>query len=286
VVSGLNTANPTVDPTLSNQFTLKVIYGASVCLDSLEEDITITISDTSGMLLSPVDTTVCYGSAVNLFAQGGTSYQWEPVDLFFDPTLSNVALTAYENKSYSVQITDAFGCSATKNGQLKVENASVDAGIEQVIRYGQAAQLNANGDGIISWFPSPNLSALNIPNPLASPLTDEWFYAQSTTNLGCTAMDSVLIKVSNAIIPNAFTPNGDGRNDIFKLYPANDEVRLLDLSIYNRWGQRLFNSSNVNEGWNGTYKGELQKIDVYFYRAEFSIGAKNYIYQGDVNLLR
>ena len=99
-------------------------------------------------------------------------------------------------------------------------------------------------------------------------------------------MDSVTVNVTNVIIPSVFSPNGDGRNDKFRVKPSHDGVRVIDLSVYNRWGERVFKTNQISEGWDGSYKGKPADIDTYFYLITYEIGKKRYTIKGDITLVR
>lgn len=96
----------------------------------------------------------------------------------------------------------------------------------------------------------------------------------------------VVKKERKILIPTAFTPNGDGVNDVFKLINVNDE-KLIDFRVFNRWGTILYNSKDIYQGWDGTYKGQTQANGVYGYaiRIIYSDGVEE-IYKGTVTLLR
>jgi gliding motility-associated-like protein len=126
------------------------------------------------------------------------------------------------------------------------------------------------------WSPSPGLSCSNCPKPEAGPKFDTRYQVYFTDANGCINTGNVLVTVicknSNLFIPNTFSPNGDGSNDIF--YPRGKGLeRVILLRIFNRWGEVVFENRNfqVNDpasGWNGTYKGQKPKADVYVYQAQ------------------
>jgi gliding motility-associated-like protein len=109
---------------------------------------------------------------------------------------------------------------------------------------------------------------------------------QAMTDKGCIGKDSVTVFMTNGLVPNAFSPNGDGQNDIFRFYAANDLISLKSFRIFDRWGKEMFYTQEMADGWNGTYKGEACENGVYFYFIEYAIGSKAYTYKGDVTLLR
>jgi gliding motility-associated-like protein len=90
----------------------------------------------------------------------------------------------------------------------------------------------------------------------------------------------------NLIIPSAFTPDMNGSNDLFRPVPTNAAVRLQDFSVYNRWGERVYQTINFAEGWDGTYKALPADVGVYYYTVTYAIGHKQYTEKGDVTLVR
>jgi hypothetical protein len=93
-----------------------------------------------------------------------------------------------------------------------------------------------------------------------------------------------IVKPGKIIIPNAFSPNGDTKNDIFKLLC--EDIILKSFSVYDRWGERIFITNDIAGGWDGTYKGSLCEIGTYFYLVEYEEGGQDKILTGDVSLLR
>ena len=106
---------------------------------------------------------------------------------------------------------------------------------------------------------------------------------------GCAYRDSVKVSVKyhgNLLIPSGFTPNNDGMNDVFRI--VNPLVqRLLEFRVFNRWGQEVFSTTNINKGWDGTWKGVPQEIGTYQYIIRVGYAdAQTELYKGDVQLVR
>jgi gliding motility-associated-like protein len=129
--------------------------------------------------------------------------------------------------------------------------------------------LTASGAASYSWTPVSTLSNPLIASPVATP-TDTTKYIVTGTDInGCVNKDSVTVNVSTIgkslyLMPSAFTPNGDGLNDCYgiKYWGA---IEKLDFSIYNRWGERVFQTSNPTACWDGTWRGEKQDAAIYVY---------------------
>lgn len=135
---------------------------------------------------------------------------------------------------------------------------------------GQSITLHATASGNINWYAHSTLSCTQCTDPVATPITTTVYTATNSSPLGCQVTDQftvVVLKDALVNIPTAFTPNGDGLNDLFgPLGKVPDQYRL---QIYNRNGELVFNSSTMNQRWNGLYKGALQPSSVFIYVVEY-----------------
>lgn len=149
------------------------------------------------------DTTVCEGSVVQLNATGGDSYQWYPFNGLNNPAISNPVATITGNTTYYAIISNAIGCIDTASVSINVTPLQqVSAGINDTICFGDSVQINAIGNGNISWFPATGLSNPNILNPIASPAqTTE--YILTIEDGPCMYNDTVTIFVKQLPQPDA-----------------------------------------------------------------------------------
>jgi gliding motility-associated-like protein len=151
--------------------------------------------------------------------------------------------------------------------------------------------------GIISysWTPVANLSCADCPNPMASPIFNTEYTIVVTDSNDCSITDSVLIKTicngKNYFIPNTFSPNGDGVNDVF--YPRGDNLyNIQTMRVFNRWGQMVFEkrdfpANSAASGWDGTFNGRPAPVDVYVYIVEVVCdNAQVVALSGNVTLVR
>lgn len=153
------------------------------------------------------------------------------------------------------------------------------------------SKLTASGGTKYLWSPAESLSNPNISNPIASPAATTVYHVTVTTTLGCFAEDSIAVNVSadlakNGIqIPNAFTPNGDGLNDCFgvKFLGA---ISDLKLSIYDRWGNRVFYTTNPNQCWDGRSKNQEISSGVFVYHVTATTLCGKIEKKGTVTLIR
>lgn len=208
------------------------------------------------------------GSAI-ITANGGTgnlNYVWD------GNTPGN--LTSVQNLdagSHSVIVTDDAGCSVNRNFSL--QNAglpiSVPSSVLTIVE-GDSVQLSASGGSSYTWSPSVSLSCEHCSNPIARPLTTTIYTVTGTNTAGCTGTASVTIKVTfncyDIFVPTIFSPNGDGQND--ELCVMNNCITHMQFYIFNRWGEKVFESSQPDHCWNGIFKGEFSDPGAYVYRLD------------------
>lgn len=142
------------------------------------------------------------------------------------------------------------------------------------------------------WSPANVVADPNAAATTATVQQDTWLFVTVTTAEGCSSVDSVLIDVvitecneENVFIPNTFTPNGDGKNDVFRVRSI-IPLESMTLIIYNRWGEKIFESNNQNAGWDGTFNGELAASDAYGFYFSGKCGDNIFERKGKITLLR
>jgi len=180
--------------------------------------------------------------------------------------------------TYSVIVTDANGCTTTLPSVVVGQPAPAIAiafPTDTTVRLGQTVQLGSylTGSSVSTvnsyiWEPGDGLSCQDCQNPIATPYADQITYTVTITYNGtCTANASVLVMngTGEVYVPNVFTPNGDGNNDVFYVYGYG--IKVLILKVFNRWGEKVFESHDQLIGWDGTYKGILQMPGVFAYEA-------------------
>jgi gliding motility-associated-like protein len=238
---------------------------------------------------------LCIGTA-NATPAGGTSpyqIQWN------DPnSQTGNPATGLCPGFYSATITDSNGCSVTTT-PVEVEFDSfippLDAVIsDSVIFAGQSVTLlaNASGNFTYSWTPVLGLSSATVQSPIASPTQNTTYYVVITDPLGCSNTDSVSVAVKEVTcgepviyIPNAFTPNNDNSNDVVLV--RGNTIRDLEFKIYDRWGEKVFETNDPKKGWDGYYQGKLASPAVYVYYVEaVCFDEQRFFKKGNVTLIR
>ena len=262
-----------------------------------------TVSDSSVVPLSaaitiqaaviqPLCPPLSDGSIVVIPSGGNPGYSF---------TWNNAAQSAINQQLapgvYLLTVTDSRGCVVLDTFTLAYQGRlTVSAGITDTIDLGQSVTLTAvpnssAGDITYIWSPDYHLSCVNCQTTIAGPTQTFTYFVNASDTNGCKAVDSVTIIVNkfyNLYVPNAFTPNGDGRNDYFQIYGDTMSWKLVEVEIFNRWGEKVFESHDLNFEWDGTYKGKLQEPNVYVYilNVTFVDGHSTGTLKGSITLIR
>lgn len=192
------------------------------------------------------------------------SFLWEPVNDggIRNPTTSNSIVKPIGTQQYIITVKDS--CNITASDSIVVimqRPVPAFAGNDTIAVTGVPHQLKASGGINYAWQPSGLLNNATVANPLATIYADSILFTVIITDItGCTGYDTIKVKVYNAItyfVPNAFSPDGNGINDIFKPTPVGI-VSTEYFRIFNRYGQLVFETSQTNKGWDGTFKGKPQ----------------------------
>ncbi|MCF8282886.1 MAG: gliding motility-associated C-terminal domain-containing protein [Bacteroidales bacterium] len=279
--------SPIVSPSQTTNYVVTVDNG--VCPPETFQ-MTLTVSDNPSLTLTP-DTVLCDASSIQLFADSGEpggNYLWSN-----DLTGSNIiADLIVGDNLFTVTYWNA--CGDTLTGTVLVELVpGIDVSIvpTDTNTYYQGTVLNLStttsqpaasyqwSNGSIS--DTANLVLLNFPL--------ETIYVTVTDDLGCSDVDSLRFNVleSKFDIPNAFTPNGDSKNDTFRVVILGENIKVISMNIWNRWGQQVFEEKNSNIGWDGNQGSEPAPSDVYIYRAVIiRPDGTRFVEKGDMTLLR
>lgn len=240
--------------------------------------------------VTPVDTAVCPRNAFTMKAGGGVSYLWEPALYLSSATDSEVVVTPLTSQNYTLYVTDVKGCVDTLHTSIHVNpDALVSLPDSATIYPDESYQMDPGGNALyFTWFPPLGLSAANIANPVAAPPVNTRYYLTGVTESGCMASDSIDVYVSTESlldVPNAFTP-GSAPNDMLKVV-RRGAATLKYFRVYNRWGTKVFETADINKGWDGTINGVAQPMGVYVYSVE-AVTKKGTVFtkQGNVTLLR
>ncbi len=155
---------------------------------------------------------------------------------------------------------------------------------------GNSVALNASVTGNIStylWTPPIGLSTTSSANTLANPLQTTTYNLKAISTDNCIANSNLTVKVvTNTFIPNSFTPNGDGKNDVFRIPPTAALINLQYFIVYNRYGNKIFETTDITKGWDGTYKGSKAGNGAYTYMLKAFDNKGEVFLKGTVLLIR
>jgi gliding motility-associated-like protein len=291
--------NPIANPNLTTQYTLTATntFGCSQT-----DTVVVQVAQPFRVGLTPNDT-ICASNreTAQLFASGAFRYVWSPAVGLSGANIPNPIATPASTTRYRVIGFDA-------------ENCFTDTGFVTVaVGYNPTVQLPAGGLLVAgtqvvltpaltggpfrryTWTPNRDLSCSDCPNPVATINNNIQYRLQAETIYGCTASDTVSYTVQcqkdQVFIPNAFSPDGDGINDVM-MVRGKGVSRVLNFRIYNRMGQVVFERSNINandpqNGWDGRINGVPASPDVYVFTAEILCTAgASFSYKGNITLFR
>lgn len=235
------------------------------------------------------DTALCPRAVATLGVGGAVSYVWSPNLNISATTGDTVRVDPVTSGYYTVIGTNQYNCKDTQQIYVTVHpDANVRVPDTVLLYPGQAYRFDPQGNGLyFSWYPQVGLSDANVSNPLAQPTVNTRYYVTARTEYGCIASDSVevLVKATLLNMPNAFSP-GSEPNGVFKVSKMGI-ASIRNFQIYDRWGQKVFETKNIDEGWDGRLNGEPQPMGVYIYMVEAVTDAGNVFKQnGNVTLIR
>jgi len=241
---------------------------------------------------------ICDATTIKLHASGAEQYTWLPENLVDDSHSADPNAFPHITTKYMV-ISKEGSCAADTDYVTVVVHPkpSLFAGEDRSIIAGNSTQLKAVvGDAIsYEWANDPTLSCTQCYNPVATPVRTTTYILSGVSDFGCQDSDKVTITVlcdqSQAFIPNSFTPNGDGQNDVF--YPRGTGItKVQSMRIYDRWGEKVFERSGIDindeqNAWDGTFKGAALSPDVYVYIIQVICQTGEQMdLKGDVTIIR
>ncbi|MFI5195788.1 MAG: gliding motility-associated C-terminal domain-containing protein [Chitinophagales bacterium] len=233
---------------------------------------------------------LCPHDSVQFKPTGGVSYYWYPSIYIDSPTSSAPWVHAITSQDYTMVATSQYGCKDTLSVKVVIEPGAVIYLEDSVTIYpGESYQINPQTNCVnFMWYPSIGLNHVYISNPLATPDVNTKYIVYGSTEQGCKTVDSIIIYVDPETLldlPNAFAP-GNGPNNLFKIIKRGIAT-LNYFRIFNRWGNMVYESSDIDAGWDGTYKGQPQPFDVYVYEVEAVTNTGRVFYKhGNVTLVR
>ncbi len=263
------------------------------------DTMTLTVNPGEFVSVAPSDTAICPGEVVVPVISSSLEstpllpnyeYYWTPEIALNGghPTSTNQRFSPASNTLYRLVVKNQFGCYDTSFVDVTVHpNAVVNVPDSVVMWLGESYQLTPATNAVrFSWFPVSGISNPAIANPVFAPEVNTRYFYTATTDYGCTLSDSIDVLVRHEGIidmPNAFNPN----NAIFRpVFRGNFSLEAFE--VYDRWGGMVYTSNNINNGWDGTIKGNAAPLGVYVYTIKLINNASGSRSQksGNVTLLR
>jgi gliding motility-associated-like protein len=272
-LSNSNVLTPVAGPAVTTVYHLTVSTG--VCRQTA--DVTVSVNP-APVANAGKDDTVCYGKSAQLQGSGGGIYRWTPATYLSDATSPDATVVhPLHTTTYYLSVTDDKGCTSLHSDAVVIAVTPPPAvwlGNDTSILAGQPVPMevdDVNGSGFthFSWTPVTGLSDASLRNPVASPEESVTYTVLASTAAGCEATGSRSVKVysvAGIFVPNAFSPNGDGHNDVLHARP----VGIRDFkyfAVFNRWGQRVFYTADPAVGWDGTTGGQYAHEATYVWVA-------------------
>lgn len=291
-------ANPIASPIISTKYVVTVSNQFNC---EAKDSVLIKVDKPVGIEAKEVPA-ICSGERVQLNAYGNTNkFKWIPASDLSDATIPNPFASPTVTTTYQVIGSSENTCpDDTAKVDVRVnELPKIDLSADTTIIMGVPIQLNAVVKNIIPisyfWTPASSLSCVTCPNPLFTGNQNSTYIITVKSEAGCIASDTINIYLfceDGIFVPNAFTPNGDGLNDVF--YPKSEGYgQVQSFSIFNRWGELLFEQKNfpLNDpryGWDGTFKGnKIQGAQVFVYTIKVKcLSGKSYSYTGKVTIVQ
>jgi gliding motility-associated-like protein len=284
--------NPTVITTTNTTYKVTAIIGGC----SANAAINVTTAPYP-FANAGEDTLICFQTAAHLHGiMNGSSFSWSPQNGLLNPNTLDQIASPSQTTAYTLSAYDTKGCPKPGTDTVVVTvlpDIHAFAGKDTSVVINQSLQLHATGGTFYNWSPPIGLSATNIANPIAIfGKEDEIirYKVLAYNEAGCVDSAFITVKVFKTLpsvfVPTAFTPNGDGRNDILKPIAVGMQ-RLNFFGVYNRWGQLVFSTLTNGQGWDGTIGGTQQSSGTYVWMVKaVDFTGTPYFEKGTVTLIR
>ncbi len=253
--NGDTTSSITVAPTTSVTYSVSVSNGFCKINDSVQ----VVVSNYPIPVINNAGS-VCAGKSITIAVSGGSHYIWST-----GVATASITVTPTINTTYSVTLYNG-ACSVNDSATVIVNPLPLTtACCDTTIAFGKNVQLTSSGGSTYLWSPSNGLSCNTCFDPIASPTVNTTYTLTVTSDSGCTTQQTITIDVNcgTIFIPDAFSPNNDGQNDY--LYVRGDCIKILQFEIFDRWGNKVFETTDKNIPWNGMFNGKAANTGAYMY---------------------
>lgn len=283
-LSSSTLASPTANPTSTTTYTLTVTT-ANGC--TAQDEVVVTIFDGFTLIVSG-NTTICPGTNTTLTASGANAYLWSPDIAISDINSSTPTVNPTTTTTYTVVATDNDGCTADATIVVNTYPVTYNADFDTTVCKGEPLTLSAPHGTQFNWYVNQQLISTSSTATPAT-LNNSTITLNYQDENSCEAVKVYHIVIDNGcdfiIVPSAFSPNGDGKNDVFRIIKAG--VISYTLSVYNRWGQLIFQTNDLSGGWDGNINGAQAEVGTYVYMIQAQLQNGEVVNaQGNVTLLR
>jgi len=238
------------------------------------------------------DTAICAESTLNLFAEGGVQFNWQP-NLFLDNNeIDNPESTPEGDITYTAEVVDINNCTSQADVRISILPIPIINIADTTVVIGEELHFNLDTAEIFDpvWEPDYQISCTNCYNTTFKPLESTTYTLTYTDLNKCFILTkdiNIEIRKEYSIdVPTAFTPNGDGINDIIYVRGWGVE-QLISFKIFNRFGEMVFETQDYNQGWNGKYKDKVQNTETYTYIAVLqSYNGEQLTKRGTIKLIK
>ncbi|MFH1005419.1 MAG: SBBP repeat-containing protein, partial [Bacteroidota bacterium] len=276
--NGATTSSIIVTPSATS--TYSVVASIGVCRDTASVNVTVS----STPIASATSTTICAGQIATLIASGGGNYNWSTGE-----TTESISISPTTTTTYSVVVSIGSCLDTTTASIIVNSNPTANAWSNTTITAGNSTMLSASGGTSYIWSNGVNDSVITV----SPPITTNYCVTVSNGNCTDTACVTVFVEpldcstTGKLYLPNAFSPNGDGENDVLKIYFGNLQcIKTFHLVIYNRLGEKIFETTNPMAEWNGYYKNMLENTAVFVYYLKATLITEEKITKkGNVSLI-
>jgi gliding motility-associated-like protein len=275
-------ANPGASPLQTTTYYVDI---TNICGEGTDQ---VTVHVVKPDVIASPGGTICAGNGWEAYATGALTYTWQPITFASPAFEAQTTLSPLISTLFTVTGVDENNCAAVDSVYVQVlESPMVDAGPDQYFDYPGEVPLFGNNFGLLyHWYPAEGLSCTDCLYPMASPSQPTIYHLVVTDGNGCSAEDDVFVKpFAPLYVPNTVTPNNDGINDVF--FAVTDYAEGFSLRIFDRWGNKVFESKDPQEVWVPSVKGtHFVQNDVYLWVIQYNTPEGTNELTGHVSVVR
>ncbi|CAN5446741.1 hypothetical protein BH09BAC1_BH09BAC1_01920 [soil metagenome] len=297
-LSDASILSPVASPTQTTEYTV-TIFSPHGCTATATVKVTV-VNKVSVSLTGANE--ICYGENIQLNTEVlqaghlGIHYVWNPVNFFSQQDIANPVLSPDSTRTYTL-IAYSGSCVPDTQKLTVVVNQLPVLGEGKTVRVVEGSPVTlsvpllSGTPTTYTWTPNYNINCNNCEKPTILANQSELYRLTIIDEHGCQATGQMMVEVlgrcgDDLFVPNTFTPNRDGKNDVLKIRGlAGNSLKIF--RIFDRWGNMVYESDNIDEGWNGIYNGRPldSGVFVYYYEAVCTNGF-SVVRQGNVTLLK